>query len=256
MYMSLRVAIGTGESGKGRSFEFELLCYVECERLQPTSGNTHRPFFAVLAMSDAVVSPVRANLLTGREFGQPNSYGHKRTGEWFEFLKSHRWAWEPQKVAEGTLVTIYRPDLMLPDPGFVDPNTIRFGVLIDHGWLAASATHDPLTPEMRNRLQTVKADVVKNIGGCSLDFDELVQHAPLICAYLDRRTRVPLVPDRVFQVMLCLKLLRHRALNELRGYRGDLQDVGMAAAYSLVCSQAAFETLAADVLHAYYSSKS
>lgn len=254
--MGTRVEISTSETGKGRSFEFEVLGYVDCQRLHPVSGNVRRPFFAVLAMSDAVVSPVRANILTGRQFGETQTYSRTRKGQWFEFLKSHRWAWEPQKVAEGTLVTIYRPDLMLPDPGFVDPDTITFGAVIDHGWLAASAAHEPLTPEMRQGLDVIREKATNDLGHSPSTFDAMVQHAPLLCAYLDRRTRVPLVPDRVFQVLLCSKLVRHHALVELSGYRANIENIGMAAAYSLVCKQSDFEALAADVLRTYYKVKS
>lgn len=245
----MRVTIETGNASKGRSFEFEVLGYAVCDRLQPSSSNTNRPFFAVLAMSDAMVGPVRANILTGRAFGQQDPYSHKRRGEWFEFLKSHRWAWEPQKVAEGTLVTLYRPDLLTPDPGFVDPDMISFGVLVDSAWVAASEAHAPLTPEQQAKLAKLR----KWLGSLhAIEPDEFVKHVPLICAYLDRRTRVPLVQDRVFQVMLCGKLVQYKGLKLLTGSRAVLDSVGMAAAYSMLCKQTDFETLAASVLQDYY----
>lgn len=245
----MRVTIETGSESKGRSFEFELLGYAVCDRLQPMSNNNQRPFFAVLAMSDAVVGPVRANILTGRPFGAQDRYIRKRKGEWFEFLKSQRWAWEPQKVAEGTLVTIYRPDLMTPDPGFVDPDMITFGVLVDHAWVAASESHNPLTPEQRAHLAELRDWLC---GLPAIEPDEFLKHVPLICAYLDRRTRVPLVQDRVFQVMLCGQLVKYKLLKLLTGSRNALDDIGIAAGYSMMCKQSDFETLAASVLKSYY----
>lgn len=245
----MRVRIETGSESKGRSFEFEVLGYAACDRLQPSSSNMHRPFFMVLAMSDAVVAPVRANILTGRPFGQVDQGSLKRKGEWFEFLKSHRWAWEPQKVAEGTLVTIYRPDLIMPDPGFVDPQLISFGVLIDHDWVAASEAHAPVSPETQAQLKKLHKWLEKLPG---LDVVEFTQHVPLICAYLDRRTRVPLVQDRLFQVMLCGKLVEHRVLKPVSSTQSYLKRIRMAEAYTMLCQQSAFEALAADVLQKYY----
>lgn len=162
------------EAGKkGRSFSAKCTALVVADSLWASgSGDTMRPIWAQFVGSDAELRPFATNLKLGRK-AEP-SHGRSSACDRLEFLRSanfqHAWQREP----EGTVLTVYHPELFRLDPGMVDPEGATFAMLVPRWWIAA---------------QTVD-------GGAD------VARASLFAAYLDRRTRCPLVNDTAFYVQM------------------------------------------------------
>jgi len=227
----MRVTIETSDSDKkGRSFEFELVAYLDAPALTGASPTKAvRPLWAVAAVSHGAAIPVRANLLNGRKFG-------KDRGDSFELLKSAPYQWETQRVPEGVLYTIYQPEYMVADPGFIDPDGINFVVLPTVTWLAAMQTdlEDQGLLKIMKALKIYQKMFGKLPDGSQLkgvkDQSDLYALAPLFGAYLDRRTRVPLIQDTAFRVLLLLTCLDHNMAHLGSDYyRDQLKAVGVEA---------------------------
>lgn len=152
---------------KGRSFTARCVALVRDDRLW-ASGNSDnvRPIWAQFVSSDAEMRPFATNLMLGRKL---ESAGSRRSGSRIECIKSagYQLAW--QREPEGTILTVYLPDLFRLDPGMVDPAGARFVLLTPRWWLEA---------------QTVASAEDAR--------------ASLFAAMLDRRTRCPLPADVAF----------------------------------------------------------
>lgn len=188
------------ESGKGektRSFQAVLLAYVRSAMfMQPTDDGLQRPVWAVFAGSENQMQAFVANLRAGKKAADPA----ERSSSAFkgvEFLKSADFAFALQREREGVIATAYLPDLVRLDPGMVDPSGVRFLMVVPEGWRAAQ------------HIEGVEAMV----ASCRrLGFDmaraEDVPVALLFAAYLDRRTRAPIVADGAFALQLYYACLR------------------------------------------------
>lgn len=205
--------------GKGRTFQALLLASLEANALWPggqTSNEDTRPVWAMFAGSDPELRAFTANLLTGRKalFGQADGYRPKRQQK-LELLKSagYQYAW--QRESEGSVVTAFLPDLFRLDPGMVDPAGARFVCLPAKAWCHAQAIDTaPLVEHM--------ADL-----GCTMSASQLVALAPLaflFAAYLDRRTRCPLVADGRFYLQLLVACLRDGLASWPAGDRDRYRD--------------------------------
>lgn len=186
-------------SGKGRSFQATMIASMTAPRLweQGQAGNDERPVWAVLAGTDASLRAFVANLRLGKKAEQhTNSY--RRSTDRFEFLRSvkYRQLWSRQ--TEGTVVTIYHPDLFNMDPGMVDPQGVRFVCAPPTSWAAdQNIDATPIIQHLR-------------ILGSKLTDEEIVPLLPLAylwAVYLDRRTRFPIIADGRFYVQLFLAAL-------------------------------------------------
>ena len=172
------------KEGKGRAFSSTLVAYVEATSLWQKGNDTVRPVWMLLAGTDNELRPFIANLRLGRKAEEGG-----RRGEKFEVLKSAGFNTAWQRTPEGTTVALWAPDLFCLDPGMVDPKGVRFIVLPAREW------RRPVTDEQRAFLvETLGYHVPEHL------VDELLAVAPLFIAYLDRRTRCPLVPDWRFYV--------------------------------------------------------
>lgn len=238
-------------SKKGRSFSFDMTAFIKSS-LIPDGSSTTRPTWAVLGLPESVANAIRANLLTGRRF---ETAGRSPTR--FEFLKSQKWAWESQRHAEGVLATIYAPQHLAPDPGFVDPESVSALVVADHGWVGQwQAERKPEdVHRTRQLIEAVEAlpdgPRLRNwYGPSNLTLDVLLDVAPLVTAYLDRRTRVPLIQDLPYQVLL-LSLLSGQGSLRVPSSSG-LDDVGIYGAFECSLSQGTFERTAAEAAALYY----
>ena len=167
------------DEGKGRAFSATLVSYVTADNLCPGgSSDNIRPIFMAFAGTDTELRPFVANLRLGRK--AENGY---RGREKFEVLKSAGFQVSWQRTPKGSLVNIFAPDLFALDPGMVDPAGVSFCMLPAQSWLRPLAVPVPTcVPEDR------RADVLAL--------------AALFIAYLDRRTRCPLVPDSRFYVQV------------------------------------------------------
>ena len=194
----LKLVIEPKKEGKGKSFTSHLLAYV-CADLLWTGGqtdtNNQRPVFAVLAGSEQEMRAFVANLTLGCRAQAFNQYNHKQNR--FEFLKTagYRVVW--QREEEGSIATVFLPDLFRIDPGMVDPEGARFIALPTSQWISnQNIDPNPIIDHIRWLGQA--KDVPREVLG------RLVPLSYLFAAYLDRRTRCPLISDGRFFMQLML----------------------------------------------------
>lgn len=192
-----------GGDGKGRIFEACLLAHVECEWLWPQPSDNVRPVFAVLAATEAQARPFQANLQTGRKAKVARN-GELREGVYVEFLKSAGYAFATQRFEGLAVTTAYLTHLFVRDPGMVDTKGIEFIVAPDQPWCDAHAARLPVEAAVAHLKRVRKG---KKKGPEAAELASLVPLASLFAAFLDGRTRAPLIPDPRFQVQLLVAAL-------------------------------------------------
>lgn len=175
---------------KTRSFKAMLLAHVEADALWSgglTDTETIRPVWMILAGTDNELRPFVANLQTGRKAERLKGTHWKKVDSRFETLKSAGYQFSWQRTSHGSAVTVFLPDLFRLDPGMVDPKGASFVLLPAKSWL--QQPRDPLVLEHLTRT-----------GGCteSLEIPWVLGLAPIFVAYLDRRTRCPIIADPRF----------------------------------------------------------
>lgn len=166
------------KEGKGRSFRASLVASVEIRTVSDRSNDTKRPVFMAFAGTDNEVRPFVANIRTGKK-----AEGGYKSRDRYEILKSAGYQCTWQRSVKGTLATLFAPDLFCLDPGMVDPKGVSFCLMPDVKWTS------PSDLELPDCVPADRADEVRRL-------------APLSIAYLDRRTRCPLVPDPRFYVQV------------------------------------------------------
>lgn len=187
------------EEGKGRSFGATCAALITAYGAfaEGCEGKTIRPVWALFANTDSELRSFVANLKGGRK-AQPPGYGKKGDESRLEFLRSVGYQVSWQREAEGALATIYHPELFRLDPGLIDPRGISFVLLVPSDWSQAQDVD--------------VATAVRHVVGISPHVGEerlssLVSTAYLFAAYLDRRTRCPLVADGRFYLQLLVAAL-------------------------------------------------
>jgi hypothetical protein len=159
---------------KGRAFSAYLLGYFAANPLWdcPRSGSSVRPIWLTYYSSDQESRAFTANLRAGRRV----STGRQS----FEIPRAHPYRWLVQKVPGGTITVAYLPELFHLEPGpKTDP--VQFLFAPPRWW----------AEEQAKALRT--------------DFgDDAIEAAlaALFCAFIDRRTPLPLVHDLRFQLQL------------------------------------------------------
>ncbi len=254
------------EGKKGRSFRATCVAAVTADALFPEGGGaTIRPVWAMFAGSDAELRPFAANLKLGRKAERDTQSYNRRGGdaERYEFLKSvgYNMAW--QREPEGSLVTLYHPGLFRLDPGMVDPQGLNFVTLVPKEWAAHQKVDVQLPVEHVLRMGkspiTVKA------------LEALVPTAYLYAAYLDRRTRCPLIADGRFYLQILIAGLaqgltslpgvdfRWPSPKEDWGYHKThgfvaygLEHVGVLHALSTKSNHVSFETFLAEQVSLFF----
>jgi hypothetical protein len=203
------IVIAPQEQGKGRSFAAVCVATIEADRLWEgglTATDNMRPVWAQFATSEQELRPFMANLKGGRkaQFIKGAGYYQKKH-ERLELLKSAGYQVTWQREAEGSIATVFLPELFQLDPGMVDTKDARFIVLPTKGW-AASQKIDPQPIVQHTRKMLV--DVVGGVIPLTADqLAALVPMAFLFCSYLDRRTRRPLYSDGRFFMQLMMACL-------------------------------------------------
>lgn len=197
----LDLVIQTEGESKGRSFRASLLAYVEGSHLWSggaTSENT-RPIWCMIAATDAESASFMANLRGGNKasiVGAEKIYGRNKKSEKFELLKSAGYEFSAQRHPQGTVWTAYMPELFKLDPGMVDPVGVKFAFLPSASWC----------PEPSN---DVLAHVQELNPARSLeDLAPIARLGPLFAAYLDRRSRCPMIPDARFYAQIAVEFCR------------------------------------------------
>lgn len=211
------------KEGKGRTFRASLIGYAVADAIWEfgTGGGDKsvRPIWISFACSEGESRPFTANLRLGRKAMIYNlsGFNNKHTN-YVELLKSADYEYTTQRFAEGIVTTAFLPDLFRMDPGMVDPKGIRFVVLPSQEWAAsqlvdtkAILTHlhglgyidRGLDDRGKKRDQYGKA-----VWATKAQAVELSKIASLFVAYLDRRSRVPLIQDVRFHVQLLIACLK------------------------------------------------
>lgn len=255
------------DESKGRSFMATPLAVVLANGLFPeaTGGNTLRPVWAMFAGSDSNLRAFVANLRIGRK-AEPVNHGRKGDEERFEFMKSVGYYVSWQKEIEGSIATLYHPEIFRLDPGMVDPTGIQFVMLAPDSWAQAQQI------DTKAAVEHMKTFELK--GPDEAWFAAWAPIAYLFAAYVDRRTRCPLITDGRFYLQLLSMALdqglasfpgdrlrwednysqrwgRHPAKGH--GFRAEgLQQVGINAAVSFRATHAQFETFLAEQVSLFF----
>lgn len=241
--MTTELTIEPQKEGKGRSFRATLVSYVEAMHIVARGNDTVRPVHITLAGSDNELRPFVAHLRTGKKAVS----GYKGR-EKFEILKSAGFQTAWQRTPKGSLVTLFAPDVFCLDPGMVDPKGISFVMLPARSWLKPSDVELPAcVPEE-----------------CAADVRAF---APLFIAYLDRRTRCPLVPDPKFYAQVLANALNDGLATFAkateygreewgcngRGFRAvGTEDAGYGRALMFYASHETLESFLAEQVKTYF----
>jgi len=230
--------------GKGRAFAATCIAHVRAESLWPAGNDATRPVFMSLVGTDNELRPFVANLRLGRKA----EMGY-RGREKFEVLKSAGFQCAWQRTTKGTRVDIFAPDLFALDPGMVDPAGVKFIILPAKSWLK------PLDVPLPECVPAERAEAIRAL-------------APLFIAYLDRRTRCPLVPDPRFYAQVLANALdqglatfsthdrswaREWGAGD-RGYREvDIDVAGFGPGLLFRASHETLETFLADQVRIFFA---
>lgn len=198
--------------GKGRTFSAALLGYLRSALLWPQSDHdTVRPLWVAYATTPEEAKAFTANFRLGYKAKVVSTF---KSGVFaLELLKSAGYAFATQRISDTAVVTTaYLPQFFVLDPGLVDPTGIRFVVAPPTEWcqrhLATLGDTTPLLDHVRKARAITP--VQHNRQGCDPHPDTL-RRLPLVsslfAAYLDRRTRAPLVHDPRFYLQLLVALL-------------------------------------------------
>ena len=255
------LVIRTSDSQKGRAFRAIELACVESDSLWEggrTSTNNVRPIWIMLAGSDNELRPFVANLRMGKKAEVPNGYS-RRNKDCIELLKSAGYNYTWQRMSEGSVVTAFLPDLFRLDPGMVDPKGIKFVLLPSRDYIEKQAVETD---------QAIKhvAKVFKVPD--NLDLSGMVTVSALFAAYLDRRTRCPLVADTRFYLQLYLACLdkglaswSHSSYSHYREFgqssyiqfnETDTETVGLLPGVAFQAQHEEFEELMAEQVKVYF----
>jgi hypothetical protein len=221
---------------KGRSFTAKCTCLVVADNMWVSgSSDNVRPVWAQFVGSDAQMRPFATNLKLGRKAEQTGA-GRRSSSSRLEFLRSANYQLAWQRETEGTILTVYHPELFRLDPGMVDPGGAAFVMLTPSWWLED---------------QTLPPDAAR---------------ASLFAAMLDRRTRCPLVADVAFYQQLLAAALEQGLAqtpgNSVSGYvRGfaaeGLEQAGLdpAGALTFKASHDVLEAFLAEQVGEFFSAR-
>src|SRR5262245_47689445 len=195
-----RYVIQPKQEGKGRSFSATCGALITAYGVFPegNDGKTIRPVWALFAGTEAELRSFAANLKSGRKAEDPSKGGKGGDEARLEFVRKVGFQTYWQREEEGSLVTLYHPELFRLDPGRIDPAGINFVLLVPSDWSATQQV-EVSAPVKHVRLLAPHVDEAL--------LSSLVPTAYLFAAYLDRRTRCPLVADGRFYLQLLIAAL-------------------------------------------------
>lgn len=191
------LVIAPPQEGKGRSFQGLCLASVTANSLWEgglTGSDNVRPVWSMFAGTENELRPFAANLILGRKAVYLSSNNRKE--QKLELLKSFRYQQAWQREPEGSIVTMFLPDLFRHDPGMVDPKSIAFVLLVPKAW---AEKEDLDFREMLHYAQGLGYPVE----------EDTAKLAYLFATYLDRRTRCPIPTDGRFYLQLLCACLQH-----------------------------------------------
>lgn len=215
-----------GSGGKSRSFSVAGLAYVTANSLWEggqTKTDVIRPVWLMLAGSEGEVRPFVANLQNGRKAVLTNAqtetsqqyYGRSKPPQ-LECIKTgrYRYVWQRGggRAGDIAVVTAYQPDLFALEPGMIDPHEVKFVCLTPLWW---HETQMKLLKADRKLCQRLLAHINRAWPGLGSgngtfsqqDLLELVPRAAYFAAYLERRTRRPVIDTLEFSLQLYVQAL-------------------------------------------------
>lgn len=264
--MQTEVVIETGEGKKTRMFRALYLASIEADLMWSgglADTNNIRPVWAMFAGSDQQMRAFSANLTKGKRAEYSTGYG-RRDVKRIEILKSAHFVNVWQREAEGSIVTTYLPELFCMDPGMVNKIGASFIVAPARSWL------DNQTIDGREDiLAHGKEFLPEGVDLTEEDLARLVPMSFLFGAYLDRRTRCPLVADGRFYIQLLVECLkqglasfpkdknhhRYRDFGFHHGFQfqsAGIEEVGLASSVAFKADHTQLEELLSEQVSVYF----
>lgn len=121
------------ETKKGRAFSATMLNCIVANQFWPegkiNETKVSRPVYASFAGTEAELRAFIANLRSGRKAQSANSSSYRWNHNTFEFLRSIKYRFLWQKHQEGSICTVFLPDLFIIDPGIIESDEIKFIML-------------------------------------------------------------------------------------------------------------------------------
>lgn len=192
------------DTKKTRSFKSTCLGVIEAAHLCgfTSSDNEMKPIWAMFVGSENEIKPFIVNLLLGNKAIVDNgSYSRKRERIVCPKSAGYKVTW--QKEEEASIATVFLPEYFLLDPGMVEPDFIKFVVMPHIEWCNNQKID---TKPIIDHISTLLP--ISPSGFFSEEnLIQLVPIAFLFCAYLDRRTRCPLITDGRFYLQLLIACL-------------------------------------------------
>ncbi len=261
------------EGQKGRSFAALYMAGIKADALwsggQATTEHL-RPVWCLVATSEAEIRPFVANLRLGRKaafLGTRSAMIPRDVGR-LELLKSVRYRIEMQRTAYGTAALAFLPELFALDPGMVDPAGLKFVMLLSQADVAQQAGEWDVEAAMAH-LGRIK---FHRLAKERERIRQVLPLAPCFAAYVDRRTRCPLLKDTRFYAQLLVRCLDvgFASLTKPAGYshyrdaewgvntRLDFQtegveELGYAPALAFHASHEDFERLLGDCASEFFT---
>ena len=242
------LTVESGEGEKSRAFRGMLLGYVKANQLWDkgrTDSKTVRPVWAMLAASPGEAGAFFANLRMGRKAGHTDGsyewlktasyiYAQQRTAAGvittiflpdlfridpgmvnaqdvsFVCLPSQEWvAEERTRLGQTRLVSLVKGEEEddEPEERVTYSGSDSYLAIMEH----IRSIFEPQYFGIYENAYQRRNDPGYKTPTAQLDdvVNELLPFAPLFCAYLDRRTHCPIVPDIRFQVQLFLTALHN-----------------------------------------------
>lgn len=208
------MTIQQGDEGKGRVFQAAVLACVQAQCWEGAGGNNIRPVYLMIGASEGEAGPVLANLRMGKKASVEGIEAGIRDKKEIELLKSAGYEFAQQRHRAGVVIQVYLPELFRLDPGIVDPERVRFVLLPRRVDIADPALDiDAAVRHMRALGQVApdreRYDAWRDNRPTEAEIVEIVPYAALFGAYLNSRTRCPLVPDLRFLVQILTAFLHH-----------------------------------------------
>jgi hypothetical protein len=214
--MSLDLTISTEAGSKGRSFKGSLLASIDADRLWEGGNGAdpmlRRPVYAVVGSSEQQSKTLLANLRTGRKAELGVVESHRKAPLRMELLRSAGYRFVQQRCPSGVVIVAYLPDLFEIDPGMVDPKQITFVLAPSREWVSQDAMSPAVVADAVAHGLSLGVDVCENwrdddAPAIEARLADWARLAPLFAAYIDRRTRAPLIPSVAFQLQLFVACL-------------------------------------------------
>lgn len=251
--MITELTIEQKHGSKGRAFSASLLAYASCPTLMPGGAdNTTRPIWMVFASSEGAAAPFIANLRTGKKAIAGRHGGYSRGAQVYECLRTGGYVFASQRFPEGIVTTAYLHSLFVLDPGMVDPQAgISFAILLPG--------NPPAEEDGRYEDKKTKRDLAM-----------VRALAPTFAAFVDRRSRAPLIPQlRFYELLLeaCLEnglasfgsdsyFYSHRWGRKTNLETRGLQTVGIGCSLMMSATHDDFESVLSKTVTDYFKAGS